>query len=129
MYNFLTSTSQVFWFWLLKIQISEIRWIRHLLSFYHAFKRLCQFLTGKVFEAIIVKIDSITYSFCLCQYIWNGLSYSAEETQPTLCKPMPSNQLGFRDREPNKHQLLHRIQSIWTITNLQYYIPQYLDSI
>jgi len=32
MYNFLTSTSQVFR--LLKIQISEIRWIRHLLSFF-----------------------------------------------------------------------------------------------
>ncbi len=28
----------------------------------------------------IVKIDSITQSFCLRQYVQNGLSYLAEET-------------------------------------------------
>jgi len=44
----------------------------------------------------IVMIDSITYSFCLRHYVRNSLSYSVKETQPTLCKPMPSSQLSFR---------------------------------
>jgi len=32
----------------------------------------------------IVKIDSRTRSFCLCQYVQNGLSYSGKETRPKL---------------------------------------------
>jgi len=32
---------------------------------------------------IIVKIDSITLSFCLCHYVQNGLSYSGKETRPS----------------------------------------------
>jgi len=63
---------------------------------------------------IIVKIDSVTPSFCLHHYVQNGLSYSAEETRPTLCKPMPSFQLGIRSKRTNKHQLLHRIASVKT---------------
>jgi len=62
----------------------------------------------------IVKIDSITPSFCLHHYVQNGLSYLAEETRPTLCKPMPSSQLGIRSKRTNKHQLLHRIASVKT---------------
>jgi len=34
----------------------------------------------------MVKIDSITQSFCLCYYVQNGLSYLGEETWLTLCK-------------------------------------------
>jgi len=33
----------------------------------------------------IVKIDSITRSFCLCYYLQNGLSYPGKETLPMLC--------------------------------------------
>ncbi len=33
----------------------------------------------------IVKIDSRTWSFCLCHYVQNGLSYSGKETRPKLC--------------------------------------------
>jgi hypothetical protein len=33
----------------------------------------------------IVKIDSITRSFCLCQFVQNGLSYPGDETRPKLC--------------------------------------------
>jgi len=62
----------------------------------------------------IVKIDSVTLSFCLHHYVQNGLSYSAEETRPTLCKPMPIFQLGIRSKRTNKHQLLHRIASVKT---------------
>jgi len=46
-------------------------------------------------------------------YVRNGLSYLAEETRPTLCKMTQSLQLGFGSEEPNKHQLLHIIQSVW----------------
>jgi len=65
-------------------------------------------------KAAIVKIDSITPSFCLRHYVRNGLSYPAEETRPTLCKPTPSSQLGIRSKRTNKHQLLHRIASVKT---------------
>ncbi len=63
----------------------------------------------------IVKIDSRTRSFCLLHYVRNGLSYSGEETRPTLC----INNAKLRssviiDLRPNKHQLLHRITSIKT---------------
>ncbi len=63
---------------------------------------------------IIIKIDLVTPSFCLHHYVRNGLSYLAEETQPTLCKPTPSSQLGIRSKRTNKHQLLHRITSVKT---------------
>jgi len=62
----------------------------------------------------IVKIDSITPSFCLRHYVRNGLSYSAEETRSRLCKLTPSFELGIRSKRTNKHQLLHRITSIKT---------------
>ncbi len=55
----------------------------------------------------IVKIDSITPSFCLRHYVYS-------ETRPTLCKPTPSSQLGIRSKRTNKHQLLHRIASVKT---------------
>jgi hypothetical protein len=38
-----------------------------------------------IFRYCIVMIDSITNSVCLCYYVQNGLSYSGEETRPTLC--------------------------------------------
>ncbi len=63
---------------------------------------------------VIVKIDSRTWSFCLRHCVQNGPSYLGEETRPTLCKTMPSFQLGFKSWEPNKHQLLHRITSMKT---------------
>jgi len=70
---------------------------------------------------IIVMIDSIT-KLCLSLLVCtNGLSYSGEETQPTLCIKATPNQPGVRDDKRNKHQLLHRIQSVRTFTNLQYY--------
>jgi len=62
----------------------------------------------------IVKIDSVPPYFCLHHYVRNGLSYSAEETRPTLCKPTPSSKLGIRSKRTNKHQLLHRIASVKT---------------
>ncbi len=67
----------------------------------------------------IVKIDSITYSFYLCHCVWNGLSYSAEETQLTLCKNEAKHSSWRKILRTNKHQLLHRIQSIRIFTNLQ----------
>ncbi len=68
-----------------------------------------------MFYTLIVMIDSITYSLCLCHYVQNGLSYSGEET----LKGRQANP-GVRSMGTNKHQLLHRIQSVWTFTNLQY---------
>ncbi len=45
-----------------------------------------------------------------------------EETRPkTVYKATPS-QTGARDPKGNKHQLLHRIQSVRTFTNLQYLV-------
>ena len=69
---------------------------------------------------IIVIIDSVTYSFCLRHCVQNSLSYTGKETQPTLCKKTPSVQRWPQTSRTNKDQLLHRIQSIKTITNLQY---------
>jgi len=71
-------------------------------------------LTENDLSLIIVKIDSVTPSFCLRHYVQNGLSYSAEETRLTLCKPIPSSQLGIRSKRTNKHQLLLRIASVKT---------------
>ncbi len=61
-------------------------------------------------------IDSITRSFCLRHYLQNGLSYLGEETLPKLCLKSYS---GVRSLGTNKDQLLHRIQSIRTFTNLK----------
>jgi len=63
---------------------------------------------------IIVKIDSITRSFCLRHYVRNGLSYLGKETQPKLCINDAKLKAGILDLEQNKHQLLHRIASIKT---------------
>ncbi len=68
---------------------------------------------------IIVKIDSITQSFCLSNYVQNGLSYSGKETQPTLCLKGRQARLGIVSLGTNKDQLLHRIHSVWAFTNLQ----------
>jgi len=72
-------------------------------------------------QLTMVMIDSIT-KLCLSLLVCtNGLSYSGEETRPTLCIKATPNQSGVRDHKQNKHQLLHRIQSVRTFTNLQYY--------
>jgi hypothetical protein len=71
--------------------------------------------------SIIVKIDSITRSFYLHHYVRNDLSYSGEGTQPTLYKNNAKLRFRFVDLRQNKHHLLHRIQSVWTFTNLHYY--------
>ncbi len=64
-------------------------------------------------------IDSIT-KLCLSLLVCtNGLSYSGEETRPTLCIKATPNQSGVRDHKQNKQQLLHRIQSVRTFTNLK----------
>jgi len=47
--------------------------------------QVSNFSTKHCCNALIVKIDSKTWSFCLCYNVQNGLSYSGEETQPTLC--------------------------------------------
>jgi len=47
-------------------------------------------------------------------YHINGLSYSGKETQPTLCKSDTKPRSGIRDLKQNKHQLLHRLASVWT---------------
>ncbi len=67
----------------------------------------------------IVKIDSRTRSFSLCQYVKNGLSYSGKETWPKLCLKRRQANPGIRPLGTNTHQLLHRIQSIRAFTNLQ----------
>jgi len=72
-------------------------------------------------NTFIVKIDSITWSFCLHHYVRNSLSYLAEETRPTLCLKGRQAKLGVRSLRTNKGQLLHRIQSVRTFTNLQYF--------
>jgi len=63
---------------------------------------------------IVVKIDSIIWSFCLCHVCRNSLSYSRKETWLTLCKSDAKQSSGVADLEQNKHQLLHRLQSIRT---------------
>jgi len=72
-----------------------------------------------LFLHTIVKIDSRTWSFCLCQYVQNGLSYPGKETQPTLCLKGRQANFGVSSLGTNKDQLLHRIQRVWTFTNLQ----------
>jgi len=69
-------------------------------------------------------IDSITNSVCLCYYVQNGLSYSGEETRPKLCIKWRQARSGVIDPKRKKHQLLHRIQSVRTFTNLQYLYPR-----
>jgi len=68
----------------------------------------------------IVKIDSRTQSFCLCQYVQNGLSYPGEETRLNLCLKGRQANFGVSSIGTNKDQLLHRIQNVRTFTNLQY---------
>ncbi len=79
-------------------------------------------VTGQplIFTISIVKIDSRTQPFCLCQYVQNGLSYSGKETWPKLCLKRHQANSGVRSLGTNKHQLLHRIPSVPTFTNLQY---------
>ncbi len=62
----------------------------------------------------IVKINSMIWSVCLCHYVLNGLSYLSKETKPKQCISDAKPRSGIRDLEWNKHQLLHRIQSIQT---------------
>jgi len=62
----------------------------------------------------IVKID------CLFQYVQNGLSYLGKETRPKLCLKRRQANSGISSLGRNKDQLLHRIQSVRTFTNLQY---------
>ncbi len=68
----------------------------------------------------IVMIDSITKLCLSLSVCTNGLSYSGEETRPQAVYKATPNQSGIRDLKRNKQQLLHRIQSVWTFTNLQY---------
>jgi len=68
---------------------------------------------------IIVKIGSRTRSFCPCHYVQNGLSYPGEETRPKLCLKGRQANFGVSSLGTNKDQLLHRIQSVRTFTNLQ----------
>jgi len=49
------------------------------------------------------------------------LSYLAEETWPTLCLKGRQANFGVSSLGTNKDQLLHRIQSVRTFTNLQYF--------
>jgi len=67
----------------------------------------------------IVKIDTITWSFCHYHYVQNGLSYPGEETRPKLCLKRCQANSGVSFLGTNKYQLLHRIQSVKTFTNLQ----------
>ena len=62
----------------------------------------------------IVKIHLRTLSFCLCQYLRNGLSYSGKETWLMLCINDSKLRSRVKDLERNKHQLLHRIASLTT---------------
>jgi len=71
-------------------------------------------------NAYAVNIDSITRSFCLRHYVQNSLSYPAEETWPMLCLKGCQAKLGIISLGTINDQLLCRIQSIWTFTNLQY---------
>jgi len=66
-------------------------------------------------------LDSRIRSFCFCQYVQNDLSYSGEETQPKLCLKGCQANSGVSSLRANKDQLLHRIQSVRTFTNLLYY--------
>jgi len=67
----------------------------------------------------IVKIDSRTQSFCLCQYVQNGLSYSGKETWPKLCLKGRQAYFGVSSLRTNTAQLLHRIQ-MWSISSTFY---------
>ncbi len=67
----------------------------------------------------IVKIDSIIRSFCLCHACKMFYLIWGKEMQPKLYKSDTKLGSGVRDLEQNKHQLLHRIQSVWT--SLSYY--------
>ena len=81
---------------------------------------LCNYCTSEKKRSVltnainIVMIDSIT-KLCLSLLVCtNGLSYSGEETRPTLCIKATPQQTGVRNDKRNKHQLLHRIASVKT---------------
>jgi len=67
----------------------------------------------------IVKIDSITQSFCLCQYVQNGLSYPGEETPPKLCINDAKLGLASALLEQINISCYTELQSVRTFTNLQ----------
>jgi len=62
-----------------------------------------------------------TQFFRLRHYVQNCLSYLGKETGLTLCLKGCRARLGIISRGTNKDQLLHRIQSAWTFTNLHYF--------
>ncbi len=91
---------------------------KDLYIFFHLQSILSTFYQQLLCQYIIM-IDSITRSFCLCHCVQNGPSYPGKETQLTLCIEMPSVQNQHQISRNDKHQLLHRLQSLKTITNLQ----------
>jgi len=62
--------------------------------------------------------NSVFLSLSVCT---NGLFYSGEETRPKLCLKGRQANSGASSLGTNKQQLLHRIQSVQTFTNLQKY--------
>jgi len=89
-------------------------------QFHQPFGTKCKCASSHCFERSIVKIDSITWSFCLLHYVQNGLSYLGKETRPTVFLKGRQARLGIISLGTNKDHLLHRIQSVQTFTNLQY---------
>jgi len=74
---------------------------------------ICQINPNMYGKDRINKLVFLSPSFCT-----NGLSYSGKETQPTLCIKDAKPRSGVVDLRQNKHQLLHRMQSVRTFTNL-----------
>jgi len=86
----------------------------YLTHFRHSQNFIWTYLSGAFGWSAFYCKDRLNHrSFCLCHVCRNGLSYLGEETWPTLCKSDGKQRFGVRDLEWNKHQLLHRIQSVW----------------
>ena len=67
-----------------------------------------------LFCEIIIKIDSIIWSFCLCHACKMVYLIWARKLNQHCVKSDAKQRSGVRDPKQNKHQLLHRIASVWT---------------
>jgi len=59
-------------------------------------------------------LNHLVFLSLSCVYKTVCISYSGKETRTKLCISDAKLRSGIRDLEQNKHQLLHRIQSLWT---------------
>jgi len=104
-----------------KLRQKEIRKKHHAWESNIIFRRMLPLLLLLLLNRLWFKYnlyckDRLNHSVFLslsCMYK-RSIFLGREETWHKLCKSNAKLRSGIRDLERNKHQLLHRIQSIWT---------------